>query len=80
MAGLTKEEVTELLNYDFIMQSEDRVSPVNKMFDKIKGKNAKTKYLTKENWSLIYTIFKQDETDFKTKITLLGFKYTLYLH
>ena len=33
---------------------------------KIKGKNTKTKYLIKENWSLIYTIFKQDKTNFKT--------------
>ena len=80
MAGLTKEEVTELLNYDFIMQSEDRVSPVDEMFDKIKGKNAKTEHLTKENWSLMCTIFKRDETDFKTQITLPGFKHTLYLH
>ena len=42
VAGLTEEEVAELLNHDFAMQSEDRVSPVDEMFDKIKGKNAKT--------------------------------------
>ena len=58
MAGLTKEEIAELLNYDFVMQLEDCVLLVNKIFDKIKGKNTKTKYLIKENWSLIYTIFK----------------------
>ncbi len=40
------------------MQLEDRVLLVNKIFNKIKGKNAKTKYLIKENWSLIYTVFK----------------------
>ena len=58
VAGLTKKEVAELLNYNFTMQSEDRVLLVNKIFDKIKGKNTKTKYLIKENWFLIYTIFK----------------------
>ena len=47
------------------MQLKDRVLPVNKIFNKIKGKNAKTKYLIKENWSLIYTIFKQNKNDFK---------------
>ena len=40
------------------MQLEDRVLLVNKIFNKIKGKNTKTEYLIKENWSLIYTIFK----------------------
>ena len=58
MAGLTDEELVELLDYDFAMQLEDRVSLVNEMFDKIKGKNAKTEHLTKENWSLMCTIFK----------------------
>jgi hypothetical protein len=57
-AGLTDKELVELLDYDFTMQLEDRVSLVNKIFDKIKGKNAKTEHLIKENWSLIYTIFK----------------------
>ena len=66
MAGLTKEKVVKLLNYDFTMQLEDHILPVNKIFDKIKGKNTKTEYLIKENWSLIYTIFKRDKTDFKT--------------
>ena len=65
MASLTKEKVAELLNYNFVMQLEDRVLLVNKMFNKIKGKNTKTKHLIKENWSLIYTIFKQDKTNFK---------------
>ena len=49
MASLTKEEVVELLNYNFAMQLENCILPVNKMFDKIKGKNAKTKHLIKEN-------------------------------
>ena len=40
------------------MQSKDYILPVNKIFNKIKGKNAKTKYLIKENWSLMFTIFK----------------------
>ena len=62
------------------MQLEDHVLPVNKIFNKIKGKNAKTEYLTKKNWSLIYTIFKQNKINFKTQITLLKFKYTFYLH
>ena len=31
------------------MQSEDYVLLVNKIFNKIKGKNAKTEYLIKEN-------------------------------
>ena len=47
------------------MQLEDYILLVNKIFNKIKGKNAKTKHLIKENWSLICTIFKQDKTDFK---------------
>ena len=80
MAGLTNKELVELLDYDFVIQLEDRVLLVNKIFNKIKGKNAKTKYLIKENWSLIYTIFKQDKNNFKTQVTLLGFKHTLYLH
>ena len=58
MASFTNKEVIELLNYNFIMQLEDYILLVNKIFNKIKGKNAKTKYLIKENWSLIYTIFK----------------------
>ena len=49
MASFTDKEVVELLNYDFVIQLEDRVLPVNKIFNKIKGKNAKTKYLIKEN-------------------------------
>jgi hypothetical protein len=57
-AGLTNKELVELLDYDFAMQLEDRISLVNKIFNKIKGKNAKTEYLIKENWSLIYTVFK----------------------
>ena len=65
MASLTKEEVVELLNYNFVMQLEDRILLVNKIFNKIKGKNVKTKYLIKENWSLICTIFKRDKTNFK---------------
>ena len=58
VASFTNEEVVKLLNYNFIMQLKDYVSLVNKIFDKIKGKNAKTEYLIKENQSLIYTIFK----------------------
>ena len=65
-ASLTNKEVVELLDYNFIMQLEDRVLLVNKIFNKIKGKNTKTKYLIKKNWSLMCTIFKQDKTDFKT--------------
>ena len=80
VASFTNKEVVELLNYDFVMQLEDRVLLINKIFNKIKSKNIKTKYLIKENWSLIYTIFKYDETNFKTQVTLLGFKYTLYLY
>ena len=57
-AGLTNKEVIKLLDYNFAMQLEDRILLVNKMFEKIKGKNAKTKHLTKENWSLMCTIFK----------------------
>jgi len=49
MAGLTNKEVIELLDYNFAMQSEDRVSLVNKIFKKIKGKNTKTKHLIEEN-------------------------------
>ena len=48
------------------MELEDRVLLVNKIFNKIKGKNTKTEHLIKENWSLIYTIFKQDKKNFKT--------------
>ena len=40
------------------MQLKNYILPANKIFNKIKDKNAKTKYLIKENWSLIYTIFK----------------------
>jgi hypothetical protein len=58
MASFTDKKVIELLNYDFLMQLEDCVLLVNKIFNKIKDKNAKTKHLIKENWSLIYTIFK----------------------
>ena len=58
IVSLTKEKVAELLNYDFAMQLKDYILLINKIFNKIKGKNAKTKYLIKENWSLIYTIFK----------------------
>ena len=65
-AGLTDKEVIELLDYNFAIQLEDRVLLVDKIFKKIKGKNVKTKYLTKENWSLIYIIFKRDKNDFKT--------------
>ena len=65
IVSLTKEKVAELLNYDFAMQLKDYILLINKIFNKIKGKNAKTKYLIKENWSLIYTIFKQDKTNFK---------------
>ena len=49
VANFTNKEVVELLNYNFAMQLKDRVLPVNKMFNKIKGKNTKTKYLIKEN-------------------------------
>ena len=48
-AGLTNKEVVELLDYNFIIELEDRVLLVNKIFNKIKGKNAKTEYLIKEN-------------------------------
>jgi len=48
-AGLTDKELVELLDYNFAIQSEDRVLLVNKIFDKIKGKNAKTEHLIKEN-------------------------------
>jgi hypothetical protein len=58
MASFTNKEVIELLNCNFLMQLKDYVLPVNKIFNKIKGKNAKTEHLIKENWSLIYTIFK----------------------
>ena len=34
-------EVVALLDYNFAMQSEDRLSPVDETFEKIKGKNAK---------------------------------------
>jgi hypothetical protein len=57
-AGLTDKELVELLDYDFVMQLEDRILLVNKIFNKIKGKNAKTEHLIKENWSLMYTVFK----------------------
>ena len=80
MASFTNKEVIELQNYNFLMQLKDRVSPVNKIFNKIKGKNAKTEHLIKENWSLIYTIFKQNKNNFKTQVTLLKFKYTLYFY
>ena len=66
IASLTNKELVELLDYNFAMQLEDYVLLVNKIFNKIKGKNTKTKYLIKENWSLIYTIFKQDKNNFKT--------------
>jgi hypothetical protein len=69
-----------LLDCNFAIELEDRVLLVNKIFNKIKGKNAKTKHLIKENWSLIYTIFKRDKNDFKTQVTLPGFKYILYLY
>ena len=58
MASLTNKKVVKLLNYNFIMQLKDYILLVNKIFNKIKGKNTKTKYLIKKNWSLIYTIFK----------------------
>ena len=58
MASFINKEVVKLLNYNFAMQLKDHVLLVNKIFDKIKGKNIKTKHLIKENWSLIYTIFK----------------------
>ena len=58
MASLTNKEVVKLLDYNFIIQLEDCISLINKIFNKIKGKNTKTKHLIKENWSLIYTIFK----------------------
>jgi hypothetical protein len=58
IASLTNKELIELLDYNFAIQLEDRVLLVNKIFNKIKGKNAKTKHLIKENWSLIYTVFK----------------------
>jgi hypothetical protein len=58
MAGLTNKELVELLDYNFAMQLEDCISLVNKIFNKIKGKNAKTEHLIKENWSLICTVFK----------------------
>ena len=80
IAGLTNKEVIELLDHNFAIQSKDRVLLVNEMFKKIKGKNAKTEHLMKENWSLIYTIFKWDKNDFKTQVTLLGFKHTLYFY
>ena len=48
------------------MQLENYILLINKIFNKIKGKNAKTKYLIKENWFLIYIIFKQNKTNFKT--------------
>ena len=80
IASLTKEKIVELLNYNFVMQLEDRVLPINKIFNKIKGKNAKTKYLTKENQSLMCTIFKQNKTNFKIQIILLGFKHTFYFY
>ena len=69
-----------MLDYNFAVELEDRVLLVNKIFNKIKGKNAKTEYLIKENWSLIYTVFKRDKNNFKTQVTLLGFKHTLYLY
>ena len=58
IASLTNKEVVELLNYNFIMQLKNYVLLINKIFNKIKGKNIKTKYLIKENWSLMCTIFK----------------------
>ena len=66
MAGLTDKEVVELLDYNFTIELEDCVLLVNKIFNKIKGKNTKTEYLIKENQSLICTIFKRDKNDFKT--------------
>ena len=48
-ASLTNEEVIELLDYNFAMQSKDRVLLVDKIFEKIKGKNTKTEHLMKEN-------------------------------
>jgi len=65
MAGLTNKELVELLDYNFTIQLEDCVLLVNKIFNKIKGKNTKTEHLIKENWSLIYTIFKRDKNNFK---------------
>ena len=47
------------------MQLKDHVLLVNEMFKKIKGKNIKTEYLIKENWSLICTIFKWNKNNFK---------------
>ena len=66
IASLSNKELVELLDYNFAMQLEDYILLVNKIFNKIKSKNTKAKYLIKENWSLIYTIFKQDKNNFKT--------------
>ena len=47
------------------MQLKDYFLLVNKIFNKIKNKNTKTKHLIKDNWLLIYIIFKWDKNDFK---------------
>ena len=49
IASLTNKDLVELLDYNFIMRLEDYILLVNKIFNKIKGKNAKTKHLIKEN-------------------------------
>jgi hypothetical protein len=49
IAGLTNKELVELLDYNFVIQLEDCILLVNKIFNKIKGKNAKTEHLIKEN-------------------------------
>ena len=58
MAGFTNKEVVALLDYNFVMQSKDHILLINKIFNKIKGKNVKTEYLIKDNWFFIYIIFK----------------------
>ena len=49
MAGLTNKKVVVLLDYNFTIELKDCVLLVNKIFNKIKDKNAKTKHLIKEN-------------------------------
>jgi hypothetical protein len=67
MASFTNKEVIELLNYNFLIQLENHILLVNKIFNKIKGKNAKTEHLIKENWSLIYTILNKMKMILKLK-------------
>jgi len=49
IASFTDKEIILLLDCNFIMQSEDYIFLINKIFNRIKGKNIKTEYLIKDN-------------------------------